>query len=151
MTDGTTPRQTGSALPREFLTFAGIGVVALFVDMAALFVALEVLGLGFYTGRLFSYLVAATFTWWLNRTYTFKGVSRRGALRQWGRFLAANAVGGLVNYGVYAAVVTWGPGLTPAALTPLLPLLPYAGTAAGSLSGLVFNFTASKLLVFRRA
>lgn len=150
MTDGTTPRPADSALPREFLTFAAIGVVALFVDMAALFVALEVVGLGPYTGRLFSYLVAASFTWWLNRNFTFKGVSRRGAVRQWATFLAANAVGGVVNYGVYAALVTWGPGLTPAALSGLLGLLPYAATAAGSLSGLAFNFTASKLLVFRR-
>lgn len=139
-----------SALPRELLRFAAIGVVALFVDMAALWFALELLGLGFYAGRLFSYLIAATFTWWLNREFTFKGVSRRGALRQWAKFLVANAVGGAVNYGVYAAVVTWGAGLVPAALDRLLPLLPYAGTAAGSLSGLIFNFTASRLLVFRR-
>lgn len=144
------PLAARAGVPRELLTFAGIGLVALFVDMAALWVALEGLGLGFYAGRAFSYIVAATFTWWMNRTFTFKDTDRRGALRQWLRFLGANLVGGSVNYGVYAVIVTWGHGLIPPALTALDSFLPYAATAAGSLSGLVLNFTASKLFVFKR-
>lgn len=140
-------------VPRQFLTFALIGVGGLFVDMAALAVALHLLGLDPYGGRVFSYLMAATFTWYMNRHYTFAGVSRRGALRQWARFLAANAVGALVNYAVYVLVLQLGGpaiawiGLWPASLTALLP---YAGVAAGSVSGLVFNFVLSKRLVFRQ-
>lgn len=139
---------------RQFATFALIGVGGLFVDMAALAVALHLLGLDPYGGRVFSYLMAATFTWYMNRRFTFTGVSRRGAIRQWARFLAANAVGAVVNYGVYVLVLKLGPwviasiGLWPEVLTALLP---YAGVAAGSVSGLVFNFVLSKKLVFRNA
>lgn len=139
---------------RQFATFALIGVGGLFVDMAALAVALHLAGLDPYGGRVFSYLMAATFTWYMNRQFTFTGVSRRGAVRQWARFLAANAVGALVNYGVYVLVLNIGPwvvdtiGLWPDLLTALLP---YAGVAAGSVSGLVFNFVLSKKLVFRNA
>lgn len=128
----------------QFLSFALIGVAGLGVDMAALYVALHALGLGLYGGRLFSYLAAASFTWWLNRTFTFKEAPRQGAIRQWVRFLAANAGGGVANYLTYVGVLT---------LVPPLPILavvwPYVGTAAGSLVGLGFNFTASKWLVFR--
>jgi len=133
---------------RQFLTFAAIGVGGLVVDMAALWLALNLLGLDPYGGRVFSYLCAATFTWWLNREFTFKGVSRRGAIRQWGRFLAANAVGAAVNYAVYAAVLTVAPMLA-AWPADLAALIPYAGVAAGSVAGLVFNFTLSRLVVFR--
>ncbi|MBJ7415277.1 MAG: GtrA family protein [Niveispirillum sp.] len=139
---------------RQFATFALIGVGGLFVDMASLAVALHLLGLDPYGGRVFSYLMAATFTWYMNRQFTFTGVSRRGAIRQWARFLAANAVGAVVNYGVYVLVLKLGPwviasiGLWPEVLTALLP---YAGVAAGSVSGLVFNFVLSKKLVFRNA
>jgi len=141
-------------VPRQFASFALIGVGGLFVDMAALAVALHLLSLDPYGGRVFSYLMAATFTWYMNRQFTFTGVSRRGAIRQWARFLAANAVGALVNYGVYVLVLKLGPwviagiGLWPEVLTALLP---YAGVAAGSVSGLVFNFVLSKKLVFRNA
>ncbi len=139
---------------RQFATFALIGVGGLFVDMAALWVALHMLGLDPYGGRVFSYLMAATFTWYMNRQFTFTGVSRRGAIRQWARFLAANAVGAVVNYGVYVLVLNLGPwvitriGLWPEAFTALLP---YAGVAAGSVAGLIFNFVLSKKLVFRNA
>lgn len=139
---------------RQFATFALIGVGGLFVDMASLFVALHALGLDPYGGRVFSYLMAATFTWYMNRQFTFTGISRRGAIRQWARFLAANGVGALVNYAVYALVLQIGPrvinaiGLWPDLLNLLLP---YAGVAAGSVSGLVFNFVLSKKLVFRNS
>lgn len=140
------------SVSRELLTFGLIGIVGLFVDMAALAVALHLLGLDPYGGRVFSYLMAATATWYLNRRYTFIGVSRRGAIRQWGKFLAANAVGALVNYGVYVLVLQAGPAFLAAmGLEGAGRFLPYAGVAAGSISGLIFNFTLSKLIVFRRA
>jgi putative flippase GtrA len=124
----------------QFLRFAAVGVVGLFADIAALTLALEVFGLDPYSGRVFSYLVAATTTWALNRRYTFIQADPAPALRQWLTFLGANALGGVANYGTYAALVGF---------TAFGASYPQIGVAAGSMVGLVFNFTVNKFWVFR--
>jgi len=60
--------------------------------------------------------------------------------RQWARFIATNALGALVNYGSYSAVVT---------LLPAGTWVPLLGVAVGALAGLGFNFTASRRFVFK--
>jgi putative flippase GtrA len=95
-----------------------------------------------YGGRVVSYLAAVTFTWAMNRRFTFAGADPRRGTAQWGRFVAANGVGALVNYGTYAALV---------ALVPFVAAPPVLGGAVGSVAGLVFNFTFSKLWVFHSA
>jgi putative flippase GtrA len=104
---------------------------------------IDVAGVDRYSGRVISFLAAATFTWWGNRYFTFSDRRARGfagALREWGRFILANAVGGLVNVGLYATLVKFAP---PPLDNPFLAL-PF-GVAAG----LVFNFFFSRQLVFR--
>lgn len=125
----------------QFLRFAVIGAAGFFVDAGVLLLARDMLGLDLYTGRVLSYLCAATFTWICNRRFTFTYAERAAPARQWLRFLGANALGGLVNYSVYALIVTF---------TQTGTTWPVTGVAAGSIAGLAFNFTASKLWVFRR-
>lgn len=133
-----TPRSTR----QQLLRFTIVGAAGFFVDAGALLLATNLLSLGLYSGRVFSYLCAATFTWICNRRFTFTGPDERHPLVQWLRFLAANAIGGAVNYGVYAALVTF---------TAVGAAWPVIGVAAGSAAGLVFNFAASKFWVFKRA
>ncbi len=132
--------RASQAAPREFLRVVMVGAAGFFVDAGALMVATTALGLGLYSGRVFSYLCAATFTWILNRRFTFAKTDEVAVI-QWLRFLGANALGGAVNYGVYAVLVTFS---AVAAATPVL------GVAAGSAAGLIFNFMVSKYWVFRR-
>jgi len=129
-----------SRLRGEFLRFGIVGTAGFLVDTAALYAALHALGLGLYGGRVFSYLVAATFTWAMNRRFTFKDAAAQSAAGQWGKFVAANAVGAVVNYATYAALVTY---------VSIVAAYPVLGVAAGSIAGLVFNFAASKRFVFR--
>jgi putative flippase GtrA len=116
-----------------------VGAAGFLVDAGVLQLAMF-LATGLYLGRLVSYLAAATFTWFLNRHYTFAATRSNARGGEWSRFLAANAIGGLVNYSVYAAMVA---GFSRIAALPAL------GVAAGSIAGLVINFTLSKRLVFR--
>ena len=123
------------------MRFAVIGTAAFVVDTAVLYVALWA-GLGLYSGRVVSYLVAATFTWYGNRRITF-ATHAHGApaiAAEWVRFLLTNLLGGAVNYATYAILVSQ---------FEFVRSYPVLGVAAGSIAGLGVNFTLSKLLVFR--
>ena len=123
-------------LPR-FLRFALVGAAGFFVDVAALYASFA-LGAGVYAGRVVSYLCAATFTWGVNRRFTFASEARP-SISEWLKFLVANAGGGLVNYGTYAALVSWGTGLLGH---------PALAVACGSVAGLAVNYLASSRFVF---
>ena len=60
--------------------------------------------------------------------------------REWLKFLLANGIGALVNYGTYTVLVSFAPAPFG---NPLL------ATAIGVGVGLVFNFTLSKRFVFK--
>jgi putative flippase GtrA len=123
----------------QFVRFAAVGVAGLVVDTAVLYGALA-LGAGLYSGRVISYIAAATTTWALNRRFTFASHESESKFAQWAKFLAANSVGGLVNYSVYAALIT---------ASPLIATLPVIAVCAGSIAGLAVNFTLSRKFVFR--
>lgn len=126
--------------PRSrFIRFATIGVAGFIVDTAALYFAMGLLGAGHYSGRAFSYAVAATSTWALNRRFTFHARRSSNRLAEWARFLTANAAGGIANYLVYAALV---------AASDVVANWPILGVAAGSLAGLAINFNLSRRIVF---
>ena len=127
----------------SILRFAVIGALGMPVDWCALQLFLH-LGTGPYFGRVLAWLVAATFTWLGNRYFTFADRRSRsfiGTLQEWGRFLAANAVGGLVNVGLYSVMLRFAP-------PPFNDL--NLAFVCGVLLGLVFNFVLSKKMVFRR-
>ena len=127
------------ALPGQFLKFGMVGVVGLVVDTSVLYLLMFGVGIGPYGGRVPSFLAAATATWALNRNFTFRGQHTGPIHRQWAKFLATNAIGGLVNYTVFAALIASG---EPFARHPVLAV------AAGSIAGMFFNFTAAKTMVF---
>lgn len=134
-----------SKIRREALRFAAAGVAGLVADVALLYLALA-LGLGWYGGRALSFLGAVWVTWQINRRYTFDGARSGSRWVQWWRYLLAMAGGGLLNYAVYSAAVWllrgWPP--LPQVLVPLLAV------GAGSLAGMVLNFTSAKFFVFQR-
>lgn len=125
---------------QSFLRFALAGIIGFFVDASALTLALS-WGIDHYSGRAFSFLCAVTVTWYMNRIYTFSSQDPR-LLHEWGRFVSANAIGGLMNYMTYAALVS---------STGLFATYPVAAVGAGSLAGMLWNFTLSHRLVFMKS
>jgi putative flippase GtrA len=128
----------------KLVRFGAVGGAGFFVNEAALVVAKMVLHLGDHAAWLFGFAVAVTFTWWGNRTYTFhehKSVGHLGVLGEWLRFVATNSLGAVANYATYALLIEYAPW----------PLnVPYMALFFGVLVGLVFNFTLSQKLVFRK-
>ncbi|HKY18425.1 MAG TPA: GtrA family protein [Rhizomicrobium sp.] len=125
----------------SILRFAVIGALGMPVDWCVLQLMVH-WGYGPYVGRILSWFCAATFTWAGNRYVTFAGTRARtfpATVWELLRFLAANAVGGLVNVGLYSVLVRFAP-------PPFNDLT--IALVLGVLLGLVFNFTLSKKLVF---
>jgi putative flippase GtrA len=124
-----------------FLKFAIVGTAGFIVDSAVLVLGLSVFGLDPYSARLFSFLVAITATWIGNRNFTFADRKQKSLFGEWLRFFLANGTGGLINYGTYSLLV---------AFVPFVNETPVWGVAAGALTAMLFNYVASKHLVFRK-
>ncbi|MGH6889455.1 MAG: GtrA family protein [Rhizomicrobium sp.] len=125
----------------RFLRFALVGTVGFVVNWIALYLALHLAGLDKYSGWPVAFLVAVTFTWWGNRTLTFRDrAASRGIAREWFAFLVGNSLGALANFAVYCLFVTFA---APPLGNPLVAIV------AGTLVGLVFNFMVSARFVFR--
>ena len=127
-------------IPRRFIVFGLVGTAGYIVDVAVL-QSLVWSGSSPFAGQAIAFFVAATATWYLNRTFTFRdNKNDMHGFRQWLIYLATMLVGFALNYGVYAALISQG-GIWRANL--------YLAVAAGTLAGLCFNFPASKYFVFR--
>ena len=128
---------------QPFVRFAAVGGAGYFVNAAALTVFTRALHLDADPALAASIFVAMCFTWIGNRYLTFgsrRARGFRGVVEEFLRFVGANLLGAVVNYGVALGLVHYGPGW----LGNL-----YVAQACGVLAGLVFNFTLSRLLVFR--
>ena len=125
----------------RFLRFATVGSAGFVVNWLALAAALRFAHLDKYSGWFAAFLVAVTFTWWGNRTFTFRdSAARQGLVGEWATFLVANSLGAMANFAVYSGLVTF--------VAPPLGY-PLVAVAVGTLVGLVFNFVASRRFVFR--
>jgi putative flippase GtrA len=128
----STGRQAGS--------FAVIGGIGFFVDGGILTILNSVYGIDLLPARIASFSAAVTITWFLNRQRTFADNKDEKIISEWGRYAAVNSIGSIINMGIFFWLVARYEAL---ARVPLVPL----GIAASV--ALVFNFLASKYIVFR--
>ena len=128
---------------RQLFFFTVVGAIGFVVDASVLYAGLAV-GLGYYIGRVISYICAATVTWFLNRRWTFSTAAGDNKKSEWLRFLMLNLGGFIVNYGTYVLALH---ALQPADLP--VKLIPLLAVGCGSAAGLLVNFTINKYLVFR--
>jgi putative flippase GtrA len=138
LSGGEALRRSGTLA--QFLSFSLVGAAGFAVDTGVLYLLVFGAGLGPWLARIPSFLAASLFTWYANRRWTYPGAHPGSRAGQWLRFVSVNAVGGAVNYTVYALLI----------LEEGMRAHPVIAVAAGSLSGLAFNFTASRRFVFAR-
>src|SRR5205807_3761551 len=116
----------------RFLRFALVGTVGFAVNELVLFVSLHFGGLNKYQAWFPAFAVAVTFTWWGNRTLTFRErAAKNNIALEWLTFVLTNGLGALANFGTYYALVKYVPAPVG---NPLL------ANVVGTLVGLVFNF-----------
>lgn len=125
---------------RRFSKFLGVGALGFLVDAGAFALLLERQDLSPYAARLVAFAVAATFTWFLNRSYTFADRRSRNRSAELGRYTLASATAGAGNLCVYALILIVAGQNWP---------WPYVALAAGVGAGLLVNFLLYNLVVFR--
>lgn len=125
----------------EFLRFAVVGAGGFAID-AAVFMALLSAGVDPYLGRALSAIVAVTATWWLHREWTFRPQGRDARSGAYTTYLLVQGGGLLVNYVVFATVLS---------LTSASPVDAFVALVAGAAVALAFNFAGARCLVFGRS
>ena len=129
-------------IPRQFLAFCVVGTIGFVVDVAILHALAP--WLGWYGGRVLSFVGAATATWALNRAFTFSAqaaAARYSAWQQYWRYMVAMLGGAAMNYLAYTLTLLWSSA----------PWAPTLGVALGSIAGLAVNFVSARKVVFRTA
>ena len=126
------------ALLRQFLRFGTVGFGGFIVDTATVYSLRAWAGL--YVAGAVAYVTSASFNWVVNRVWTFRGRGSHSAHRQWAMFLAANALGFVLNRGTYFTLIK---------LSPFCHAYPVVAIAAGVAMGMFLNFHLSRTVVFR--
>lgn len=116
-----------------------VGTVGFVVD-AGVLTGLSAAGVSASAARPWSFLVAVTITWYLNRTYTFHHQAAKHRLAmEWLRYLITGSSGAAFNFLVFYALLWSASG----EIHPLVAL------ASGSIAALLFNFFGAKHFAFR--
>lgn len=130
-------------MSREIALFAAGGVGGLLIDASVVQCLVGLAGWNPYLARVLSFFLAATFTWWWNRRYTFATRrSNRAAHTEWLHWVALMSLGALVNYGVYALLLL---------NFATFHRWPAIAAAVGSAIASMVNFSTARGVLFKRA
>jgi putative flippase GtrA len=123
------------------LKFAAVGGVGFLTDISVLRLCLRVLHLTPLEGRAISLACAMQVTFLINGLFVFRCLTRKNCGRQWLAYMGSNGMGNLINYLVFAGLVS-----------SRLPEVSRNGWALviSSLIAYAFNFLCVRLMVFGR-
>ena len=130
---------TNDAVSLRFLLFALVGSTGLFVHLAVLFVASEVLHFPFSQSQGYGAILSMTSNFLMNNFLTYRDQRLRGfgILRGLAVFYLVCSVGLFANVGVAFSVYDQEP-------------IWWLAGAAGALMGVVWNYAMSGLFVWRK-
>lgn len=130
----------------QFLRFATVGLKVSIIDLGGVYLLPWLMSVDLYLARLISLSSAILAGYLLNRYFTFGYHQRGGFYRQMAGHFGVHLTGGVINYGVFSAVVA--AGTVYLGLHPLSWLLPLVAVWLGGMVGMLFNFTVSRRWVF---
>ncbi len=142
---------------KQFLKFALVGVMNTLVDLIVLNTETLLTGVkdgsGYAVQKGFSFLVAVTFSYVLNKHWTFEDKSQENQARKFSQFLSVSIIGMLINVTTATVVVTYlkpvvNPALNLSFLTDQIWV--NIGALSGTAIGLIWNFIGYKFWVFKK-
>ena len=129
-------RVISSETYRHMFTFAVVGSLAFFVD-AGVFTAMHALGAGTFLSRSLSILTSVTFTWYLNRTFTFK-TSKPASFLEFLSYLGGMQLGLITNFTTFFIVLY---------VSDFASTYPIVALAIATLAGMTINFLISRKIL----
>ncbi len=128
------------SIKRSFLRFVLAGGVGFLIEATLLTALVRWAHWVAWHGRLISFPLAVTATWWLNRRYAFRGTRNAAGRAEYAAYFAIQLGGAALNFGVFALCLHVAPALGD---WPVIPL------AVGGIAGLVFNFAVARAALYR--
>lgn len=144
-------------LTAQFGKFVLVGIMNTLVDLIVLNVEMAVTGIaiggGYSIQKAISFLFAVTFSYFINKSWTFQDRSEGGEGKKMSQFFAVSVVGMIINVSIATIIVTYLqipinnilhlPFLTP-------KLWGTIGALGGTAVGLLWNFIGYKFIVFKK-
>jgi putative flippase GtrA len=125
-------------MKKQFFYFSIVGTIGFVVDTSVLYLIYGVIGV--YYSRIVSFTASVATTFIINSKLTFK--SQKSGAAHFILYFIMMIIGGTVNVLTYVYLVS---------SYPYVHSNPIIGVAAGSIAGLLINFTTSKYIVFALA
>ncbi|MDE1892694.1 MAG: GtrA family protein [Betaproteobacteria bacterium] len=126
---------------QHYFSFIVAGTCGFIVDAGVVTILSKFWGMGLVLAKVFSFLLAVTVTWIINRRYTFKYQYNKSLVNEWVHYFLANSVGAIINNSLYIIMIM---SVTTTKIYPALAV------AIGSLGGMFFNYIASRWWVFKQ-
>jgi putative flippase GtrA len=142
---------------RQFAKFVLVGVMNTLVDLVILNIETSLSsvreGSGYAVQKGVSFLFAVTFSYFVNKRWTFQDSSKEEEGKKFSQFFSVSVVGMVINVTVATLMVTYGkPVINPILNMPFLSdqIWVNIGALSGTAIGLIWNFIGYKFWVFKK-
>ncbi len=125
----------------EVFLFSVAGLLGFLVNASIVWLLTSIMKVNAIIAQIPAFSLAVTTTWLFNHNITFLNyTSEKNLFKEWLHYVTANSLGAAINNGVYVLLVL---------NVNIIGKKPVLAVVCGSLAGLIFNFVASRTLVFR--
>ncbi len=124
----------------SFAKFGMVGASGFIVDISFFTMLHSLVGLGPEIARGIAYWIAATWNWFLNRSFTFAEAQKEARAGQWSKYLIMCLVSFFPNWGTFT-LLTNG--------TEFFAQYTQLALVAGVAAGMIFNFLGARFIIFR--
>lgn len=121
---------------RHMLSFGIVGFLAFFVD-AGVLMTMQAIGAGLFASRCVSILLAVTFTWYFNRTYTFR-TQKPATFLEFLSYLGGMQLGLVTNFCTFFVVIY---------LSDIAATYPVIALVVATAAGMTINFLISRKIL----
>jgi putative flippase GtrA len=142
----------------QFVRFGLIGGMNTGIDLIILYILMAVSGItagfGYAIFKTISFSAAATFSYFMNKTWAFKDKSQEKQIQKFSQFFIVSLIGAGINVGTATLVVTClQPMIEITQIGPIVltgEIWGVIGGLCGTAVGLMWNFLGYKFVVFKK-